>query len=89
MISVRDVGLSKRELVLVRLEGRAVSLALSLSRLGRGPKERRLIPDVESRGTCFDEDGVSGMSPATDEEALVVLPIVLFRLLIVTVEGGM
>ena len=54
------------------------------SRFGSGPKESRLIPEVDSLATCFVDDGVS--SPAT-EELLAVLPPVLFLLLIVTLDG--
>ena len=88
-ISVRLTGRSvlltgrsgrAKELVLALLLGLLVSL---LSRLGSGPKDRRLMPDVDSLATCF-VDGVS--SPAI-EELLAVLPPVLFLLLIVTLAG--
>jgi hypothetical protein len=73
-------GRTKPDDVLARLLG-----LLSLpSRLGRGPKDRRLIPDVDSLATCLVEDGVS--SPATDE-LLAVLALVRFLLLIVTLGG--
>lgn len=72
-------GRTKLE-VLARLLG-----LLSLpSRFGSGPKDRRLIPDVDSLATCFVEEGVS--SPGTDE-LLAVLPPVRFLLLIVTLGG--
>lgn len=80
--SVRLKGLSGRTklVVLARLLG-----LLSLpSRFGRGPKDRRLIPEVDSLATCFDDVGVS--SPAIDE-LLAVLPPVRFLLLIVTLGG--
>lgn len=51
-ISERDSGRSGRTnelLWLVRLLG----LLSPFSRLGRGPKESRLMPEVESRATCF------------------------------------
>ena len=54
------------------------------SRFGRGPKDSRLIPDVESLATCLVEEGVS--SAATDE-LLAVLALVRFLLLIVTLDG--
>jgi hypothetical protein len=72
-------GRTKLE-VLARLLG----LLSLFSRLGSGPKDRRLIPDVDSLVTCFVEEGVS--SPATDE-LLAVLPPVRFLLLIVTLGG--
>jgi len=65
--------------VLARLLG----LLSVFSRFGSGPKESRLIPEVESLVTCFWE----GVSSAAAEEVLVVLPIVLFLLLIVTLGG--
>lgn len=80
--SVRLRGRSRRTKleVLARLLG----LLSLLSRFGRGPKESRLIPDVDSRATCFVGDGVSS---AATEELLAVLPPVLFLLLIVTLGG--
>ncbi len=55
------------------------------SRDGRGPKERREMPEVERRATCFVavDDGVS--SGAAEEED--VLPTVRLRLRIVTLGG--
>jgi hypothetical protein len=72
-------GRTKLE-VLARLLG----LLSLFSRFGSGPKERRLIPDVDSLETCFVEEGVS--SAATDE-LLAALPPVRFLLLIVTLGG--
>ena len=85
-ISVRLMGRSGR----IKLVPLALALArllglLSLSRFGRGPNDRRLIPDVERRGTCFDA-GVSSPVPP-NEEPLAVLPPVRFLLLIVTLGG--
>lgn len=54
------------------------------SREGSGPNDRRLIPDVESLGTCLVVDGVSS---GGGTELLIELPPVLFLLLIVTLEG--
>jgi hypothetical protein len=68
--------------VLARLLGRLPSLGPVL-RFGSGPKDRRLIPDVESLAAGFAE-GVS--SPAI-EDPLAVLPVVRFRLRIVTLGG--
>jgi hypothetical protein len=73
-------GRTKLDEVLARLLG-----LLSLpSRFGRGPKDSRLIPDVDNLATCFVEEGVS--SAATDE-LLAVLALVRFLLLIVTLGG--
>lgn len=73
-------GRTKLDDVLARLLG-----LLSLpSRFGRGPKDRRLIPDVDSLATCFADDGVSS---AATEELLVVLALARFLLLIVTLGG--
>ena len=79
-ISVRLKGRSGRTKldVLARLLG-----LLPSSRLGSGPNESRLMPEVESLGTCF-ADGVS--SPAI-EDPLAVLPPVRFLLRIVTLGG--
>lgn len=88
-----DVRLAGRA-ISVLLSGRSgrtklVALARLLgllsvpSRLGIGPKDSRLIPDVESLETCF----VDGVSSAAIDEPLAVLPPVLFLLLIVTLEG--
>lgn len=53
------------------------------SRVGRGPKESLLIPDVDNLATCF----VDGVSSAAIDEPLAVLPPVRFLLLIVTLGG--
>lgn len=66
---------------LARLLGRLLSL---LSRTGRGPNERRLMPDVDSLLTCFVDCGVSS---AAEDAPLTVLPPVRFRLRIVTLGG--
>lgn len=85
----------------MRLDGRAYDvLARELGReidsswpalgfrLGRGPNDNLLTPDVLRRGTCFDVvlaeklDGVS--SPRTEE---AVEPVGRLRERIVTVEG--
>jgi hypothetical protein len=81
--SLRLAGLSSREklVVLARLLGRLLSLA---SRLETGPKDNRLMPDVDNRLTCFVEPGVSS---AMDDAPLAVLPPVRFLLLIVTLGG--
>lgn len=57
------------------------------SRLGSGPNDRRLIPDVDSLGTCLVADVVSSDGGAGVEELLTELPPVLFLLLIVTLGG--
>lgn len=80
--SVRLAGRSGRTksevLVLVRL--------LGLLLPGTGPKERRLIPDVDILDTCFGITGVS--SPAVEALLLAILPpVVLFLLLMATLEG--
>lgn len=87
-ISVRETGLAIDE-TLARELGRLTSW--SGARLGRGPYERRLTPDVLSRGTWLGLDEVEERrlvgvvsSPATDE---AVDPVVRFRLLMVTVDG--
>ena len=83
VISERLNGRSGRTklLALARLLG-----LLSPSRLGTGPNESRLIPEVERRGTCF-VTGVSSLpSPPTDE-VLAALPPVRFLLRIVTLDG--
>lgn len=54
------------------------------SREGSGPNDSRLIPDVDSLGTCLVADGVSS---AGGIDWLIELPPVLFLLLIVTLEG--
>jgi hypothetical protein len=81
--SVRLAGRSRREklVVLARLLGRLLSL---LSLLGTGPNDNRLMPDVDNRLTCLVDPGVSS---ATDDVPLAVLPPVLFLLLIVTLGG--
>lgn len=64
---------------------RLLGLLLSLfSRFGSGPKDSRLIPDVDNLVAWF-EDGVS--SPPADDVALTVLPVVRFLLLMVTLGG--
>lgn len=75
-------GRTKPDELLARLLG-----LLSLpSRVVRGPKDSRLIPDVDSLETCLVEEGVS--SAAADELlVLVVLALVRFLLLIVTLDG--
>jgi hypothetical protein len=73
-------GRTKLDEALARLLG-----LLSLpSRFGTGPKDRRLIPDVDSLVTCLVEEGVSS---AAADELLVVLALVRFLLLIVTLDG--
>lgn len=64
-------------------------LSVLPSRLGSGPNDRRLIPDVDSLGTCFVTEGVSsgGGGGGGTEELLTELPPVLFLLLIVTLGG--
>jgi hypothetical protein len=56
------------------------------SRTGRGPNDRRLMPEVDRRETCFVETGVVS-SPAPEEVPEMVLPPVRFRLLMVTLDG--
>ena len=68
--------------MLARLLGLLLSL-VPVPRFGSGPKDSRLIPDVESLAAGL-ADGVS--SPAI-EEPLAVLPVVRFRLRIVTLGG--
>lgn len=80
-ISVRLAGLAKLEM-LARLLGLLLSLS-RFSREGRGPKDNRLMPDVDNLLTCFAD----GVSSATDDAALVELPMVRFRLRIVTLGG--
>jgi hypothetical protein len=65
--------------LLVRLLG-----LLSPSRVGRGPKDSRLIPDVDNLVTCLVPAGVSSV-PTT--ELAAELPTVLFLLLMVTLIG--
>lgn len=59
------------------------------SREGNGPKDRRLIPDVDSLATCFVAAGVwsSCTNGAGMEFEDVVDPVVRFRLRIVTLLG--
>jgi hypothetical protein len=66
--------------VLARLLGLLLS---PVPRFGSGPKDSRLIPDVDSLAAGFAE-GVS--SPAMDDP-LAVLPVVRFLLRIVTLGG--
>jgi hypothetical protein len=56
------------------------------SRFATAPKESRLIPDVDNLGICLLDDE---SSPVIDDAvlALAVLPVVRFRLLIVTLDG--
>lgn len=69
--------------MLARLLGRLVSLG---SRLGSGPNDSLLMPDVDNLATCFVVlEGVS--SPTPMEDPLAVLPPVRFRLRIVTLGG--
>jgi len=60
------------------------------SREGKGPKERRLMPEVERRATCFVVPGVEVSSwtggPGMEFEE-VVLPVVRLRLRMVMLEG--
>lgn len=81
--SFRLAGRSRREklVVLARLLGRLLSL---LSRPAKGPNDKRLMPDVDNLLTCFTEPGVSS---ATDDVPLAVLPPVRFLLLMVTLGG--
>jgi hypothetical protein len=67
--------------VLARLLG----LLSAASRVGSGPKDNLLIPEVDNLATCF-VDGVSSPPPPI-EDPLAVLPPVLFLLLIVTLGG--
>lgn len=68
-----------------RLLGRE---SLVSERLGRGPKERREMPDVERRATCLEDEDCEGvLSSVRTEEVLAVLPMVRLRLRIVTLEG--
>lgn len=48
-----------------------------------GPKDSRLMPDVDSRATCFADGVVSSVM----EDVLAVLPPARFLLLIVTLGG--
>lgn len=93
---VRLTGLA----ISVLLNGRSgrtklVALALLLgllslpSRDGKGPNDKRLMPDVDNRATCLVEGVVSSVVSVASvtEEALAVLPPVLFLLLIVTLGG--
>lgn len=59
-------------------------LSLLPSRVGRGPKDNLLIPEVDNLATCL-KDCVS--SAAAIEDPLAVLPPVRFLLLIVTLGG--
>jgi hypothetical protein len=81
--SLRLAGRSRREklVVLARLLGRLLSL---LSRPATGPNDKRLMPDVDNLLTCFMDPGVSS---ATDDVPLAVLPPVRFLLLMVTLGG--
>lgn len=81
--SLRLEGLSSREklVVLARLLGRLLSL---VSRPTTGPKDSRLMPDVDNLLTCLMDPGASS---ATDDAPLAVLPPVRFLLLIVTLGG--
>lgn len=91
----REVRLAGRA-ISVRLRGRSGRMKLELlarllgllsvpSRLGRGPKDSLLMPDVDSLATCFVVDW--GVSSAAIEELLTVLPPVRFLLLMVTLAG--
>ena len=97
LIEVRLAGLAISVRVISdRLNGRSgrtklLALArllglLSASRLGIGPNESRLIPEVERRGTCL-VTGVSSLPSPPIDEALAVLPPVRFLLRIVTLGG--
>lgn len=68
--------------MLARLLGRLVSLG---SRLGRGPNDSLLMPDVDNLATCLVV--VDGVSSPPMEDPLAVLPPVRFRLRIVTLGG--
>ena len=80
-ISVLLSGRSGRTklLVLALLLG----LLSLLSRFGIGPKDRRLMPDVDSRATCFTD----GVLSSVMEDVLAALPPARFLLLIVTLGG--
>lgn len=67
--------------MLARLLGRLLSLA---SRPATGPKDNRLMPEVDNLLTCFMDPGGSS---ATDDAPLAVLPPVRFLLLMVTLGG--
>lgn len=72
-----------------RLEGRETSEAdvdaSERSRDGRGPKDKREMPLVERRGTCFVASGVSSEPEVIADE--IVDPPVRLRLRIVTLLG--
>jgi hypothetical protein len=84
---VRLTGLT----ISVLLSGRSgrtklLVLALLLGLLSLfvvGPKDNRLMPDVDSRATCFADGVVSSVM----EDVLAVLPPCRFLLLIVTLGG--
>lgn len=89
-ISVRLWGrddVDPPKLLLARLLGRLSPPSL-LSRFGSGPKDRRLMPDVDIRETCLVPGVVLLSSTAEDVLLLLtVLPTVLLRLRIVTLGG--
>jgi len=86
VISERLNGRSGRTKLLLPLALARLLGLLSPSRLGIGPNERRLIPEVERRGTCLDT-GVSSLPSPPIDEVLAVLPPVRFLLRIVTLGG--
>lgn len=80
-ISVRLSGRSGRTklLVLALLLG----LLSLVSRLGKGPKDKRLIPEVDNLATCLTD----GVLSSVVDDVLAALPPVRFLLLIVTLGG--
>ena len=91
IMSFLDAGLAYEEMLALEL-GRLMSESGPRFGSGPGPKERRLIPDVLSRGTWLLDIEARGLklvgvasSPSTDEEAED--PAVRFRDRIVTDAG--
>lgn len=88
--SALEAGLAYTEAdILVLLAGRkeAVSdLSLASLRVGRGPKDNRLMPDVDKRETCFTPEGVSS-EPEVTALDMVLARSDRFLLRMVTLDG--